>query len=953
MTGGRDIKRKDDLLIDKINKRYENDEVVPYMGNPSLPSNKSSFEYDKDRVKVILRCHKNILYFAQHFFYIVNLDEGKQKIKLHDFQRNILRLFKDNKRSILCCSRQIGKALALDTPIPTPNGWKTMGVLKDGDEVYDENGKVCNVVKAHDVLHNRECYEVVFDNGEKIIADKDHLWFTQTKADRSQRSKDKIRKGSVKTTEEIKNSLLYSNGEPNHRIKKCFGVEGKTQVLPIDPYLLGVWLGDGHSSASRISVGSEDIDQFLKLNTWENISISEDKRTGCKYVGLLKENKTNKCFHHYLKELNIFNNKHIPIKYMLSDKSQRLELLKGLMDTDGCVKTQGRGSCEISLANEELANNTYDLILSLGYKASINKKHLKNKNAKIVYRIQFKPHDIVFKYERKKVLQNLPFDEYDNRINYHYIKEINKVKSVPVRCITVDSENSLYLAGKSYIPTHNTTMLTIYALWLTTFFEHQQVVIVANKEKTAQEILSRIKLAYEELPNWIKPSTTGWGKQEVSFDNGSGIKISATSSDAIRGMAVSALLIDEQAFIDNHIMQAFWSAVLPTISSSKKAKVLICSTPNGVGNLFHELWTKSQENMKDWGSLMVKWFEVPGKDEEWARQERIALGDDLFEQEYECKFLESSESFIPENLYNNLLSNCITSIATIPKFEENYKIFKKPNLDESFYSIGVDVGDGIGQAASVIQVLDISDLTNIEQVAIYHSRDKGVYDFAKILIEIASHWGNPPLAIERNNMGASVINDVMNHYNYPNILNFAKKEGKIVTTHLPGVIAHTNTKHDGVYNMWYWLKQLQVLKLHDEKTLKELKTFVRHKNNKWAKKNGEGIWDDRVDALVWALVCLIPELTKQFYNIELFDGNKKPLQITPIYEIKRDKNSMYDYLFAGNENNYGALTPFFGGDNYESLNPDMDELKKMGWEVPGQYDIEDYNSKPWSYQPYG
>jgi len=109
MKKGRKRARRDDELIEELNKKYAGDKVVPYMGRTNLPTDKSEFEYDKDRLGVILRCHENILYFAQHFFYIINLDEGKQKIRLHSFQRDALRLFRDNKRSIMCCSRQIGK----------------------------------------------------------------------------------------------------------------------------------------------------------------------------------------------------------------------------------------------------------------------------------------------------------------------------------------------------------------------------------------------------------------------------------------------------------------------------------------------------------------------------------------------------------------------------------------------------------------------------------------------------------------------------------------------------------------------------------------------------------------------------------------------------------------------------------------------------------------------------
>lgn len=539
MQKARKIPRKDDKLIEKINQTYDGDKVVPYMGNSSLPSKESTFEYDKDRVKVILRCSENILYFAQHFFYIISAGE-KIKINLHPFQRDSLRMFRDHQKSIMNCSRQVGKALELETPIPTPTGWTTMGKLTDGDTVYDETGNPCNVVKAHDIMSDRECYKLTFDNGEEIVADEGHLWFTQTHTDRGQRSKDKVRLGSVKTTKAIFDTQLYGNAKPlpNHRIKRSIdGVCGSVQNLSIDPYLLGMWLGDGHSGAARISVGKEDIDQFKKVITWNNISVNEDKR-GVYYVGFLKENGN--YFTHLLKGENLFNNKHIPNIYKLSSRSQRLELLKGLMDTEGTVRSHN-GGCEISLSNKKLVDDVYELILSLGYKATFKEKTMSNPNHSRHYRINFKPHDIVFKYDRKREKQTLPFDGHDNRINYHYITKVEKVDSVPVRCISVDSKNNLFMCGKTYIPSHNTTLMTIYALWLVTLYDWQHIVIVANKEKTAQEILDRIRLAYTELPNWLKPTVESWAKQEVKFTNGSKIQISATSADAIRGKSCNCV----------------------------------------------------------------------------------------------------------------------------------------------------------------------------------------------------------------------------------------------------------------------------------------------------------------------------------------------------------------------------------------------------------------------------
>lgn len=489
-----------------------------------------------------------------------------------------------------------------------------------------------------------------------------------------------------------------------------------------------------------------------------------------------------------------------------------------------------------------------------------------------------------------------------------------------------------------------TSLFTIYAMWLCSFFKHQRIVIVANKEQTAQEILKRIKLAYEEMPSWFKPTVKNWGKQQVEFNNDCSIQISATSESSIRGKSVSCLLIDEMAHIDEGIVKEFWAAVYPTISSSKKAKALIASTPNGVGNQFHDLWEKSQLPKSGWGSVKVTWDEIPGRDDEWARQQRIDLGDDLFDQEYNCKFLQSGEGAISDELYKELQTRCHK--PRVELYDGAYKIFKEPNVKERFYVAGVDVGDGVGQAGSTINILDITDLFAIEQVATYHSRDIGVYEFAARIDQIMKHWGRPPLAIERNQMGSSVITEMDRHYHYPHLVCFSQKQGNYDYGHLKGITSSTNTKHHGVTNMFYWLKTKQVIILHDIDYLKEFKTFIRHKNNKWAKRNGDDIWDDRVDALIWSLIVLHDDVIDKFYNVLLRDGNKRPQEIQPLYENFMNKDTLYG--FGSEENNWGVVRGVMAGDFSSAFgDPEVFELNQHGWFLPEQYNNLEHD--PWSY----
>ena len=246
-----------------------------YMGNPNLPSKDARFEYTPHMIKEIEKSKNNMLHFAQGYFYIVDPDKGKTQIELYPFQRRVLRGVRDNRFNIILSPRQASKALALDTPIPTPIGWTTMGELKDGDIIYGMNGNPCNVVMAHDYRYDRPCYEIEFDNGEIIIADEDHNWFTQTKNDR-----DLVipSKGSVKTTKQLLEKVTTKSGEPFHRIPSCInGLKNSEKELPIPPYILGLWLGDGSKDSSRITVGTQYIEELSsELSKYDDYKLIGD-----------------------------------------------------------------------------------------------------------------------------------------------------------------------------------------------------------------------------------------------------------------------------------------------------------------------------------------------------------------------------------------------------------------------------------------------------------------------------------------------------------------------------------------------------------------------------------------------------------------------------------------------------------------------------------------------------
>ena len=474
-----------------------------------------------------------------------------------------------------------------------------------------------------------------------------------------------------------------------------------------------------------------------------------------------------------------------------------------------------------------------------------------------------------------------------------------------------------------------TTLMTIYALWIACFFEDQRILIVANKEQTAINIFKRVRLAYEKLPNYLKPGTVEYGKTSMSLGNGSSIGISTTSSDAGRGDSCNVLILDELAFIDNHLVEQFWSSVYPIISSSKKSKIFVASTPNGTGNLFHELYTGAIEKKNDWHAEKVDWWEFPGRDEVWKEKTIRTLGSrEVFDQEFGNVFLQAGESALDEKLFEEMKTECVE-----PRFvfnEGKYLLWDEPDKDK-IYVVGVDISEGIGEAASVVQILDITDLREIKQVAIYHDRQISPYNFTTKLHEILQHWGSPLALIERNNCGAQVVDQLRNTLGYENIVSYGIKSGPVSFNKI-GVQAHTNTKYKGVVNMRYWMNEVKALKIRDLKTLNEIKNFVRYPNGTWAAKEGSDSWDDRVMSLIWGLMILENELVEKYFEIVSYDDNRKPLKIKSLdFGIKYFINptSIYSNEKLGIEGlpPLPVVIPNNGGEVFD----EMKQLEDEGW----------------------
>lgn len=484
-----------------------------------------------------------------------------------------------------------------------------------------------------------------------------------------------------------------------------------------------------------------------------------------------------------------------------------------------------------------------------------------------------------------------------------------------------------------------TTLMTIYALWLATFYNDRTIGILANKGATAKLILQRIMLAYRDMPGWIKRPVNYSNTTEVQFDNGSKIFTAASSADSIRGHSLSCLILDEFGFLAETKAKPFLTSVMPTITQDENAKVFIASTPNGTGNTFHQMVERAESGESNFIVEKVIWRDLPDRDEEWKKRtiETDCNGSvEQFEQEYECKFLGSSNSPFKAGVFERLQNDVREPVKTL--LDGRLKIYTEPALNR-VYSIGVDVSEGIGKDASVVNVFDLTDLQNIEQVAMFWDNTINTIDYLEVVRYIAKLYGEPILSIERNGCGVDICNRMYYDFSYPRMVNY----GVNTTTSKnfrPGIICTQNTKAPAINNMKYWVVDKGRVMIRDKRFVEELKHFERNNhNNKWSAVNG--YHDDIIMSVSWALFVLHRNLVETYYIVNGWNSLKEPIQIMNTFRYTLDLN--YEFNTNKQENRkIDNLPPIlFSNDPVNVFVPSFDDtdVQKMISEKKSIYNM--------------
>jgi len=464
---------------------------------------------------------------------------------------------------------------------------------------------------------------------------------------------------------------------------------------------------------------------------------------------------------------------------------------------------------------------------------------------------------------------------FDSMYNEVFVKDIKigdyiKTKFGDKRCIdlikydyqehmydvTVDDDNHRFYSND--ILSHNTTTQVGWLLWYILFNADKNCGILANKAKTANMILGRLKLAYELLPQWLQNGVVEWNKTSIELENGSKVFASATSASGIRGDSLSVLILDEFALVPNNIANDFWASVWPTISSGTETKVIVSSTPKGY-NLFWKIWSEAEEGLNGFSTFQMNWWEIPGRDENWLNDQRKILGENIFNAEVLCQFSGSTNTLVSSEIIN-----CQPIIKPIEE-TENIKIYEKPIPGHAYISI-VDTARGVEGDYSVIITLDVTEIP-YKVVCVYRDNSISPYAFPQIIYQIATEYNESYVLAELNDAGGEVANILYRTYEYVNMFFSTRKEelshsnGK---TKEIGLRTTSKVKMLGCSVLNTILKNQQLV-VCDSEIISEIGTFVK-KGTSYAADTG--YHDDLVMCLVLFSWLTQQKIFKNLTNVD-------------------------------------------------------------------------------------
>ena len=409
-----------------------------------------------------------------------------------------------------------------------------------------------------------------------------------------------------------------------------------------------------------------------------------------------------------------------------------------------------------------------------------------------------------------------------------------------------------------------------YLLWYALFSPEKTIAILANKGATAQEMLGRVHLMLENLPFFLQPGCKALNKRSIEFSNNSRIVSAATSGSSIRGMSVNLLYLDEFAFVEK--AADFYTSTYPVVSSGKDTQIIITSTANGIGNMYHKLWEGATQKVNEFVPFRVDWWDVPGRDDEW-KQKTISNTSQLqFDQEFGNTFFGTGDTLIAAHVL--LEQQAIPHVEVLEGGD--LLVYEPPNKKHN-YVMCVDVSKGRGQDYSTFNVIDISQRP-FKQVAVYRNNTISPLLYPNIIYKYATLYNEAYVIIESNDQGTLVTNGLYQDLEYENLhMESAIKADRI------GVEMNRKVKRIGCSAIKDIIENGK-LKIVDPQTIIEMSTFVAKGVSFEA---SEGNHDDLMMNLVmfgyFAVGNNFEELTDVNLKEMMFDQRMKEIEddLTP------------------------------------------------------------------------
>jgi hypothetical protein len=446
-----------------------------------------------------------------------------------------------------------------------------------------------------------------------------------------------------------------------------------------------------------------------------------------------------------------------------------------------------------------------------------------------------------------------------------------------------------------------------YILWFAIFHPEKNVAILANKGATAMEMIARITLMLENLPFWLQPGCKSLNRKSIHFSNNSKIMSAATSGSSIRGVSIHLLYLDEFAFVENDV--EFFTSTYPVISSGKTTQVIITSTANGVGNMFHKLWQGAITGQNKYIPFRVDWWDVPGRDEEWKEETIANTSEHQFEQEFGNSFMATGSTLVATD---TILKMCAQAPVYI---EGSFKSFEKPIEDHS-YVMCVDTAKGRGQDSSAFTIIDVTSKP-FKQVAVYNDNMISPMLYPDIIVKWANIYNEAYIVAESNDQGIIVVNAIYYEHEYENM-----HVESVIKSDAIGLTMSKKVKKIGC-SQFKDLCEQNNLEIVDSDTIREISTFESKGQSYEA---SMGNHDDIVMSLVifgWFTS------TDLFHNMT--DINIREMLFEEKMKMIENELPGFGFIQDGNTTDKEVVD----GDVWSTEDPVLDEYdrKALGWDV--------------------